>query len=63
MTWLAKLKRYGLGSAESVLSHHSTKEEAQAVVDDWNTDYQTDTAYVEPYDKAKLDWPDISDAT
>lgn len=55
MSWLAKLRRYGGG--ESVMSRHATKHDAQLVVDEWNTQHQTDSAYVEQYDKSKDEGP------
>lgn len=60
--FLTKVRRYSPadypGIAESVLAFYDTEEEAQAHADRWNTDYQTDTAYAEPFDETKLDWPD-----
>jgi hypothetical protein len=63
-SFLTKVKRYsasnvtGLLQAESVLASYHTVEEAQAHADRWNHNYQTDTAFVEPFDPEKLDWPD-----
>lgn len=54
-TWLAKLRRYGGG--ESILSRHNTHLAAQEVVHDWNTRYQTDSAYVEKYDPFRASFP------
>jgi hypothetical protein len=59
--YLTKVRRYSPSidhQAESVLNSYDTAEEAQQHADQWNTEYQTDTAYVEPYDAAKMDWPD-----
>lgn len=56
MKYLTKVKRYGSVNgfqAESVLSFYETEEEAQSHADRWNRDYQTDAAFVEPYDAAK----------
>lgn len=55
---LAVLAENSLGPAESVLASYHTKEEAQAHADRWNHNYQTDTAFVEPFDPEKLEWPD-----
>lgn len=63
-SFLTKVKRYsapnlhGMLTAESVLASYHTKEEAQAHADRWNHNYQTDTAFVEPFDPEKLEWPD-----
>lgn len=71
-SFLTKVRRYSapttvrqqaeavrvLGRPESVLASYHTKEEAQEHADRWNRDYQTDTAFVEPYDPDKLEWPD-----
>jgi len=64
MGWLAKVKRYtpeGAAEATSVLTHCNERSEAQKVVDDWNDRYQTDAAYVEKWERSKMDWPDIND--
>ena len=59
--FLTKVRRYSAsnvpGIGESVLASYDTEEEAQAHADRWNNDYQTDTAYAEPFDSAKIDWP------
>lgn len=60
-SFLTKVKRYSAPNnlaAESVLATYHTKEEAQAHADRWNHNYQTDTAFVEPFDPEKLEWPD-----
>lgn len=60
-SFLTKVKRYSAShhrTAESVLASYHTKEEAQRHADRWNRDYQTDTAFVEPFDPEKLEWPD-----
>lgn len=59
--YLTKVRRYSPSNGlqtESVLSFYDTEEEAQRHADRWNRDYQTDTAYAEPFDADKLDWPD-----
>lgn len=59
--YITKVRRYRSAEgyqAESVLRFHDTKEQAQAHADRWNTDYQTDTAFVEPYDASKLEITD-----
>lgn len=59
MKYLTKVKRYTTpdgSQAESVLSFYDTEEEAQRHADRWNRDYQTDAAFVEPYDTAKMDF-------
>ena len=55
MSWLMKVKRYGGG--ESVVVSKATREQAQAAADDWNDTYQTDVAFIEECDRAKVDWP------
>ena len=47
--WVAKVKRYDGGY--SVLDV-TTKEKAQALVDEFNEQYQTDNYYIEKYDEA-----------
>ena len=64
MSWLAKVRRYtpkDMGTAESVLSKHATKLEAEEAVATWNMMYQTDTAYVEKWEAEKMYWPTVSD--
>jgi hypothetical protein len=51
MKYLAKVRRYGGG--ETVIAWCVGREYAEAKADEWNTNYQTDTAYVEPYDPLK----------
>jgi len=51
--WLAVLRHYGGG--ESAISRHSTRPAAQEFVDDWNTRYQSDMAYVELHEESKAD--------
>lgn len=53
-----KVTRYGGG--ESVVLRKESRREAQEAADQWNETYHTDVAYVERYDRAKLDWPDLT---
>lgn len=55
MTFLLKWKHYTGG--DSVVGYYPTRESAQYEADRINDEYQTDTYYVEEYDKAKLEWP------
>lgn len=60
-SFLTKVKRYNAPNhltAESVLASYHTMEEAQRHADRWNRDYQTNAAFVEPFDPKKLEWPD-----
>jgi hypothetical protein len=57
--WLAKVRHYDGG--DSVLMSRPTKEQAQAIVDTYNEEYQTDSAYVEEFDPEKFHWPNPDD--
>lgn len=46
--WVCKVRRYGGGT--SILDVASTKAQAQALADEFNTQYQTDNYYIERYD-------------
>lgn len=46
--WVAKVRRYDGGYS---ILEVTTKEHAQALVDDFNKQYQTDNYYIEKYDK------------
>ena len=46
--WVCKVRRNGGGT--SILDIASTKAKAQALADEFNTQYQTDNYYIEPYD-------------
>lgn len=55
--WLMKVRFYT--GAETVMSSHTTEELAQQAADEWNTKYQTYTAYVEKFEQEKLQWPSL----
>ncbi len=55
--WLMKVRFYTGG--ETVMSSHSTESMAQQAADEWNGKYQTYTAYVEPFEQEKLEWPSL----
>lgn len=52
--FLVKVRRYS--GAESIVAFHATKELAAAEAERYNTEYQTDTYYVEPWDDTKCDF-------
>lgn len=57
--WLFKVRRYG-GPWESVMARgHRSEMEAKAA--EWNTNYQTDTGWAEPWVAEKFDWPDLTE--
>lgn len=49
-SWACKVRRNGGGT--SILDVASTKEKAQALADEFNTQFQTDAYFIEPYDEA-----------
>lgn len=49
-SWVCKVRRNGGGT--SILDVASTKEKAQALADEFNTQYQTDNYFIEPYNEA-----------
>jgi hypothetical protein len=58
--WVFKVRRYvpfGVGYAESVMTR-GTKEDCEWMAEQWNTNYQTDTGWAEPWVEEKFDWPD-----
>jgi hypothetical protein len=57
--WLVKVQRYsrdGTDGGESVIGSWDDKVMADAIALQWNTNYQTDTAWVEEFDRDKLQW-------
>lgn len=48
-SWVCKVRRNGGGT--SIIDVASTKEKAQALADEFNTQYQTDNYYIERYDE------------
>lgn len=48
-SWITKVRRDNGGF--SILDVASTKEKAQALADEFNTQFQTDTYYIEKYDE------------
>ena len=57
--WLAKLHRYD--GTETVLGYYEDLAAANERVAEWNSRYQTDTAYVEAWDATKAaEWPTAS---
>jgi hypothetical protein len=60
--WAFKVRRYvpiGVGYAESVISRGS-KEHCEQMAEEWNTNYQTDTGWAEPWVQEKFEWPDLT---
>ena len=55
--WLVKVRRYTGG--ESVVDSCPTEASAVDVARRFNEAYQTDTYYVEEYDKEKVQWPSL----
>lgn len=56
--YMAKVKRYDGG--ESVIGFRVPLSVAREMVSDWNTQYQTDAAYYEEFDREKLTgWTNI----
>ena len=55
--WLMKVRFYT--GAETVMSSHTTESMAQEAADEWNTKYQTYTAYVEKFEIEKMQWPSL----
>lgn len=56
--YMVKVRRYapeGAAQAESVIGWRVPLCDAKALVTDWNTQYQTDTAYYEEFDAEKLE--------
>lgn len=49
--WVCKVRRNGGGT--SILDVVSTKAKAQALADEFNTQYQTDNYYIEPYEEKR----------
>lgn len=47
--WVTKVRRNGGGT--SIIDIKSTEDEAQALADEFNAQYQTDNYYIEPYDE------------
>lgn len=55
--WLVKVRFFA--EAETVMSSHTTESMAQEAADEWNTKYQTYTAYVEKFDEEKVQRPPL----
>ena len=56
--YVVKVRRYapaGVGEGESVIGWRVPLGDAKQIVSDWNTQYQTDTAFYEEYDAQKLE--------
>ena len=60
MSWLVKRRHYDGG--ESVVGSADSKTEAAWMADERNTAHQSATYYVEEYDPAKVEWPEMDDA-